>query len=45
MSATDLNRKAHISEEYFEPFWVSKENDLTHCNPTVTRWRALRASF
>ena len=46
MSATDLNRKALIIKWrvillQFCPFWVSKENDLIHCNPTVTCWRAL----
>ena len=46
MSATDLNRKALIIKWrvillQFCPFWVSKENDLLHCNPTVTCWRAL----
>ena len=46
MSATDLNRNAHIIKWrviflQFCPFWVSKENDLMNCNPTVTCWRAL----
>ena len=27
------------------PFWVSKENDLKHWNPTVTCWRALGDSI
>ena len=45
MSATDLNRKAHIIKWrvillQICPFWLSKENDLMHCNPTVTCWRA-----
>ena len=39
MSATDLNRKAHIIKWrvillQFCPFWASKEDDLMHCNST-----------